>query len=135
MRAPGEISLDQENKRGHSTFELEVHKQGNVIHALPALGQFSEDQKATPSLPLFGQAHTLPDGGQWLEIAFGNAARANDADRTDPAVCQKNVGDDDGDGKNPFGNLEVDGRLNLAGPFVESEEIDGSESIGGVDTT
>lgn len=88
-----------------------------------------------PSLPLFGQAHTLPDGSQRLEIALSNTTGANDANSTDPAVCQEDIRYDDGDGEDPFGDVEVDGRLHLAGPLVEGEEIDSGESVGGINTT
>lgn len=124
-------ALCQDNDQ--STFELEVDEKGNVVDALSALGQFSKDQEAAPSLAAFGQSQTLEDGGQRFKIALGDAARAYDAECANPSVGQEDVGDDDADGENPLCDVEIDFGFDLARPFVEGEEIDGGKGVGSVD--
>lgn len=62
-----------------STFELEVRKQSQVIHALSAPRQFGKDQKSAPTLAALRQAHTLEDSGKRFEVALGNAAGPDNA--------------------------------------------------------
>jgi hypothetical protein len=112
---------------------LEVDEERNIVGPLFTPGQLSEDEEASPSLAGLGDAHTLPDGSHGLEVAFRHTAGLDDAYCAVVAVQEEDVGDDDGDGEDPLGNLERDGRLDLAGPVVEGEQIDGGEAIGQVD--
>lgn len=121
---------DDDEKRA---LELEVNEERDVIGTLFTLGQFSEDQEAPPTLSTASDSHTLQDGGKRFEIAFGDAAGAHDPQGHDPAIEEKDIRNDDSDGEDPFGNLEGNLGLDLTRPLVEGEEIDGSESIGGVD--
>lgn len=86
-------------------------------------------------MTFLGQSHTLEDGSKRLEIALGNAARAHDADCANPSVDQEGVGDDNADGEDPLGDVEIDFGLDLTRPFVEGEEIDSCKGIGSVDGT
>ena len=115
------------------TFKLKVDKEGNVVDALPRLGQFGEDQEAAPSLAALGQPHALPDGRERLKVAFSDAAGSYDANCPDPAVYQEDIGDDDADGEDPLGHVKADLGPHLARPLVEGEEINGGEGVGGVD--
>ena len=118
----------------HSALELKVDEESDVVGALFTLGQFGEDQEAPPALAAFSQSHTLQYSCQRLEITFGNTACPHDAQSHDPSVEKENVGDDDSDCENPFGNLEGNLGLDLTRPFIEGEKVDGGESIGGVDS-
>ncbi len=111
--------------------ELEVDKQSNIINSIFTLRQLGEDEETTPST--VRQAHTLKDGGKGLEVAFCYTARSQNAYSHDPSVEEEDVGDDDGDGENPPGNLKGNLGLDLARPFVEGKKIDGSEGVSGVD--
>jgi hypothetical protein len=112
------------------TLELEVHKEGNVVGTLLTLCQFSKDKETSPALARLGQTHTLPDGSQWLEVALCYTARAHDTDGPDSPIDEKDVGDDDGDGEDPFGDLKGHLWLHLTRPFVEGEQVDGGKGIG-----
>lgn len=118
-----------------SALELEVDEESNVIGSLFTLGQLGEDQETTPSSATAGESHTLPDSGHWFEVAFCDAARSHDTECSDASVDQEDIGDDDGNSEDPFGDLERYLGLYLTGPLVEGEEIDGCESVGGVDGT
>lgn len=133
MRAPMEGQRGPVVGERNGTFELEVDKEGNIIDALAALGQLGEDQEASPSLTRFSQSHTLEDGSQRLEVAFGHATGAQDADGANPSVCEEDVRDDDADGEDPLCDVEVDLWLHLARPLVEGEQVDGGKGISGVD--
>jgi hypothetical protein len=117
------------------TLELKVHKERNVVGTLLTLCQFSKDKESSPALASLGQTHTLPDGSQWLEVALCHTARAHDTDGSDSSIDKKDVGDDDGDGEDPLGDLKGHLWLDLTGPFVEGEQVDGGEGIGCVDST
>jgi hypothetical protein len=115
------------------TLELEVDEKRNIINTLAASRQFSKDEEPAPPLPILAEAHTLEDGSQRLEVAFGDAARADDAPCSDPPVYEEDIGDDDADGEDPLGDSEADFGFDLARPFIESKEINGGEGVGGVD--
>lgn len=112
--------------------ELKVDENSNVVGTLLGLGQFSKDQEASPTLTALCHTHTLPDSGKRLEIAFCHATGSHHAQGHDPSVQEEDVGNDDGNGKDPFGDLKGNLGLDLAGPFVEGQKIDGSKGIGGV---
>jgi hypothetical protein len=116
-----------------SAFELEIGEERKIVDTLSALCQLGEDQETPPSLAVLSQSNTLEDGSQGLEVAFRDAARANNAPCSDPSVDQEDVRKDDADGKDPLGHVMADLRLDLAGPLVEGEEVDGREGVGGVD--
>lgn len=121
---------DNDNKR---TLELKVDEKSNVVGALLTLRQLSEDQEAAPPSATAGEPHTLPDSSHWLKIALCHTTGAHDPERSQESIGQEDVGDNDGNGKDPLGNLERYLRLYLTGPFIEGEEVDGGEGIGGVD--
>lgn len=66
--------------------ELEVNKEGNVVDAFFTLGQLRKDEETAPTLAGGSYAHTLPDGGQRLEVALSDASGAHDAHSPDPTV-------------------------------------------------
>ena len=115
-----------------SALELEVDEESNVVGSLLTFRQLGEDQKTTPTSATAGESHTLPDSSHWLEVAFCHTAGAHDTECPDASVDQEDVGDNDGNGENPFGNFERYLRLYLTGPLVEGEEVHGGEGIGGV---
>lgn len=131
--APVQVSKRECREGIARTLELKIDKKGNVVNSLLTLREFGKDQETSPSLASFGQAHTLPDGSKRLEVALSDAAGADDTERPDPSVGEKDIGDDDADGEDPLGYVEADLGTHLARPLVEGEEIDGSEGIGGVD--
>jgi len=121
------------NDNEESALKLEVDEEGNVVGALLTLSELCEYEKSSPTLTALGDAHTLHDGGKWFEVAFCHAARLDNPQGTKPAVEQKHVGDNDGDGEDPFGNLEWDLGLDLARPIVEGEQVHCGEGVGGID--
>jgi hypothetical protein len=121
------------NNDEQRALELEIDKEGDVVGTLLTLGQLCEDQEAAPALAGLGDAHTLQYSCQGLEVAFRDTSGPHDAQSPDPSVCEKDVGDDDGNGEDPFGNVKGHGRFDLAGPFVKSKEVDGGEGIGSID--
>jgi hypothetical protein len=68
-----------------------------------------------------------------IEITFSNTARSHDADCSEPSVYEQHEGGDDSARENPFRNSDWDLGLNLTGPFVECEQIDGCKSIDAID--
>jgi hypothetical protein len=133
-RAPGRVSGTYGNApQGLPTFELEVDEESDIIYALLTSCKFGEDQEPAPSLTRLCQAHTLEDSGKGLKITFSNAARSNDTERPDPSVYEKDIGDDDANCEDPLGDVEADLGPDLAGPFIEGEEINSCKSVGGVD--
>ena len=123
------------NNDEQGALELEVDKKGDVVGTLLTLGQLGKDQKTTPALASLGNAHTLQYSSQWLKVALRDTSCAHNAQSPDPSIYEKDIGDDDGNGEDPFGHVEGYGRLDLARPFVKSKEIDGSEGVGGIDGT
>lgn len=123
------------NDDDQGALELEVDEKSNIVGSLLTLGQLSKDKEASPALTTLGDAHTLQDGSKRFKIAFRYTARLHNTQRTEPAVYEEDIGDDDGNGEDPFGDFEWNLGLNLARPFIESEQIDGSEGVGGVDGT
>jgi hypothetical protein len=115
-----------------SALELKVYKESNVVGTLLTLGQLCKDQETAPALASLGDAHTLEYGSQWLEVAFRDTSCPHDTQSSDPSVGEKDIGDDNGDGEDPFGNVKRHGRLDLARPFVKSKEVDGGEGVGSV---
>lgn len=115
--------------------ELEVDEEGNVVGTLFAPRQLSKDEEAPPALSLFCDSHTLTDGGKWFEVAFRHTAGPEDTQGAEPAVQEKDIGYDDGDGKDPFGYLKRDLGLDLTRPVIEGEQVHCGEGIGGVNST
>jgi hypothetical protein len=115
------------------TFKLEMDKYGQIIDAFAAPRQLSKNQEPAPALTLLRQADTLEDSSKRFEIAFSDAARSDDAQSPIPSVYEEDVGNDDAHGEDPFRNIEAHDGVHLARPFIESEEINGCECIGGVD--
>jgi hypothetical protein len=70
-----------------------------------------------------------------VEIAFGHTAPTHDAVSTDVFESEVDDRQDDADGEDPFRDVEADQlrRLDLGGPLVKNEKIDGSEGIDAVD--
>ena len=124
--------LSNDDKQG--ALELEVYKEGNVVGALFTLGQLGKDQEASPALTSLGHTHALEDNRQRVEIALCYASRAHNAHSHDPSIYEEDVGNDDGNGEDPFGHFERNLGLDLTRPLVESEKVDSSEGIGGVDS-
>lgn len=112
--------------------EAEVGEQGNVLGALLALGELGEDEEAPPALAL-AHADALEADGDVVEVALGDVAALHDAHGADLLEAEVDEGGDDGDGEDPLGDLEVDGRLDLGGPLVKGEQVDGGEQVDAVD--
>lgn len=115
------------------TLELKVDKERQVINTLTASRQFGKDQESAPALTLICHAHTLPDDSERLKVALGDATRPNGTQSPDPSVEEEDVGHNDGDGEDPFDDVEADNRLDLTGPLIKGKEVDGREGIGSVD--
>jgi hypothetical protein len=116
-----------------SALELEVNEEGNVVGTLFTLGQFGKDEEAPPALTSLCDAHTLPDGSHGFEVAFRHTSRLDDAYGSEVSVEEEDVGDDDGYGKDPFCDFKRNRGLDLAGPIVEGEKIDGGEAVCEID--
>jgi hypothetical protein len=124
-------TLGNDDEEG--ALELKVDEKGDIVGAFLTPSQLGKDQEASPALAALCNSHTLPDGSHGFKIAFGYTAGLYDTYGTVVSVQKEDVGDDDGYGEDPFGNLERDRGLDLARPFLECEQIDGSKGVGDVD--
>lgn len=112
--------------------ERKVRKQSDVLGALLALGELSEDQEA-PKASTLAHANTLLTNCDVVEITLGNVAPLHHAQSPELFKSEVDKGRDDADGENPFRDLEVDLGFDFGGPPIEDEEVDGGEGVDAVD--
>ena len=114
------------------TLEAKVGKQRNILGAFFALCELGKHQEAPPAM---STAHpdAFPADGQIVEVALGNVAAFHDAKGAHPFKDEIEDRGDDAGGKNVLGDVDADGRLDIGGPSVKNEQVDGGKSVDGVE--
>jgi len=120
-------------KNAQPGFEGVVSKQGDVIGSFPALCQFCEHQKPLPASTFFAETCRLYSDCKWIEIAIGHASLSHHPNGTQPTEEEKNEGEYNTACENPSGDVQRYSWLNLSGPTVECEKIDGYEGVDTID--
>jgi hypothetical protein len=116
------------------TLEAEVGEERDVLGALLTLGQFRKHKEPLPPSAL-AESDTLEFHSQIIEIGFGDASAPHDPVGPQVLVGEVDEGENDAYGEYPLRNVERDelGRLDLGGPLIEHEKLNGSEGIDAVD--
>lgn len=102
------------------------------MSSLFTLGQGRKDEKSAPSLGL-ANADRLPTDSQRIHIRLGNVVSLHDTGSADGLVTKVDKGQNDADGKDPFGNIKRNGWSDGRGPFVKGNQLDGGEAVNRVD--
>lgn len=113
--------------------ETKVGKQSNIFGPLFRLGQLGKDEESLPSFAGIGQADTFEADGQIVEKAFRNGTSPHHAQGSKLFKAQVDPRCNDTSGKDPLGDIQRDDGLDLTGPFVKGEQIDGGKGIDGID--
>lgn len=113
--------------------EREEREQCYVFRTLLTLRQLCEDQEASPSSALLSHANALQSNSQTIQITLCNGTALHDSRCTHIFVAKIDPRRNDRAREDPFRDIERDIRLYLSRPSIESEEVDGRESIDAID--